>query len=264
MNIKEFFTSFSGGATTRPATSNPAPMPKPQPQTLRMPARRVGEYNALMASKAMRQLRVIDQSRNFKLFSSDKEYEDLVHDVGVMLEYQDLDGVSLQALDKEKKVIFEFKIAFAVNGANGKKRDASGGIEIPLLDPSSVAGARWLLHRKGKEPEYKHQLRLSYGAAAKRDYADDSSFNSDHAAAITGGRQTGRVRVANQNRMPLTVVRVGGRGFAFAQDAAGKLQVFCHASEAPTDHSFSVGQKITAVVVQVPKGLQARQIRPAP
>jgi hypothetical protein len=217
----------------------------------------------LAIGKMVHQLSFIDRSYGLGLFPTGTEH--FAHDLTVMHAHRDLSSVCLQLLSENETVIFGFKVEFSRNAPSlGQFRDAACGIEVPVLIQKDIKTSRLLVTRKGGQQPYRDQLKLNWTPAQQKSQATGTAFRSQHAEKITGGRQNASFHVASEQEHQLVVVQTGTRGFAFARDVTlGVDAVYCHAEFAPAGHVFHIGQKLVAVVVQTPKGLQARNIRPA-
>ncbi len=239
--------------------------PRPMPH-LALPPQPVARPDIkLEVSKAMRQLMFADRAWALGIWSSETYVADFTHDVELMRAVGDLTGIRLQLLDRFGAVCGEFAIDFL---GDGKRVDPvkvdSAGIELPVVDRHSIASHRVIVNRIGLEEKYRPYLRLSWGPALNLRQTAGDQYASEHAAKITGGRQTGTFFVGSSARHLLVITNgpQNGKGnFAFARDETmnqdGIFVMRKHAPNVP----FIVGTRLTGVVVSTPKGLQIRAAR---
>jgi hypothetical protein len=215
----------------------------------------------LEVSKAIEQIAFIARSYALSLWTSDANKADWKHDLTVMHRHGDLEHVRLELLAADQTVLFEFKIRFTGSGGGERLADTGQGVELPVLDRRRVAGHRLIVQQLGHVAGYRHLLRMPWQSAATLPKRAGDAFESEHARKITGGRQHGLFHVPAEARHRLLITRVGDRGFAFARDLdLGVEGVFLHAKFALQGFEFRPGRHVTAVVVQTPRGLQARNI----
>lgn len=260
MNFDRFLRSLFNPPQPAP-TPQRAPQPRPQPPAAnRSLTVHPSQAQILLAQKLVGQLRTIDRTYDLRLLGDPVAW---AHDVAVMLAYDDLDGVSAEFLDTSGQAFYTHRVR--VGGHAGKAQlHSEGGLALPVLDKRRVSKARLLVHRKGRNQLlYSPQLRLQWSGVERAKQESGHAFADTHAQKTTGGRGEATVHVGNSLRVLLTITRSGGKGYAFATDSSGQLSVYCHAQYAPQGFRFTVGSKVTAVLVQVPKGIQAREIRAA-
>ena len=217
----------------------------------------------LAASKAIAQLAFIDRSYNLNIWPTEESLQIWTYDIGLMLEHQDLQHVRLELLDADRAVLFEYRIDFASEGKCRPLRDTAQGIELPVFDRQRVADHRLVVQGHGRAALYRHLLKLKWDTVPTLPKRPGDTFVSEHAGKVTGGRQKGAFHVGDLARHRLVVTQVfPGRGYAFARDLdLGVDGVFLHAKFAPKGLRFRLGLSLQAVVVQTPRGLQARAIR---
>lgn len=241
----------------------PAPAPRPAARVsappVQPPAPKIPTVQQrLMAGKLVGQLKTIDRTYALNLITDSAAWD---NDIAVILANDDLDAVSAEFLDHAGKCFYSHSVGVAAQRGDGCIA-TDGGLALPILDKSRLASARLLVHRKGREQsEYATLLKMRWSTAKRAPKESGNSFEDAHARKTTGGHGQATVHVGDSLRVELTVVRSGGHGFAFATDANGRLSVFCHLKHAPPEFTFAVGMRITAVLVQVPRGIQAREIR---
>ena len=268
--IQHFFQSFF----PQPAAVTPAPIPatpkmaapkaaapkakssSPTPRTTT-----VTPEISLQVSKALRQLYRADEAYGLTLWPTEAARAEWQHDLSLMLAHGDLKAVILRVLAKDGSVPFSFNLAFT--GQTHKVGvDSAQGVELPMLPPDLIAKGEAVVSRCGREELYRHLLKGNWTRATQRPVRVGADIASEHADRITGGRLAGKLHVANEARRQLVVTQVGERGFAFG--TAGELTgIFLHLKHAQQGQVFHLGDRLSAVLIQTPRGLQARDIRPA-
>jgi hypothetical protein len=215
----------------------------------------------MSVKKVMSQFGTIARSYNLPLWSKEEKWK-YQQDFAVMLAHEDLESVRLELLAQDNSVIFEFKIQFSFQSATRKLVDHSSGVELPIIYRQAVAKHRIVLQQHGKMDNYRHLLKINWGPAETLQKRPGDAFPSEHARKITGGRQAAGFHVSSEVRERLTVTQTGKGAFAFAEAAArGWRGIFLHRRFAPPGFQFRVGQQLTALLVQTPRGIQARAIR---
>lgn len=216
----------------------------------------------IAVEKAMEQLDFIARSFNLSLHQTASR-GDLVNDLVVMLEHDDLEHVILQFLDAQSTIRFEFRIEFAAEGHRKDLRDSAAGVEVPVLPSGLIASLRLLASRHKRMDRYRHLLKNANWQPApslRKDAGD--LIEPEHIRSVTGGRQHGQMFVDAAARHGLEVMHVFPR-FAFGRDLTlGRDGVFLLEKYATQRMKFHTGMQLTAVVIQTPRGLQARAIRP--
>ena len=206
-----------------------------------------------------------DRAWALGIWSSQTYVADFTHDLELMRAVGDLASVRLQLLDRSGVVCGQFAIDFLGVGKRTEPvKIDSAGIELPVIDRRPIAGHRVIVNRNGLEEKYRSYLSLSWGPAADLRQTAGDQYASEHAAKITGGRQTGRFFVSLSARHLLVITNgpQNGKGnFAFARDETMSQDgIFVMRKYAP-DVPFIVGTRLTGVVVSTPKGLQIRAAR---
>lgn len=251
---------------------DPTPSPRPtsrqrpsaRPAAPRQSERSPSPAVRLAIDKIARQFDRFQSSYALKIWSSPKHRADVVHDLKIMLAYGDLKSVKLEVLAHDKSVLARFDYTFT-KGRDGKPTiDSARGIEIPLIPRQKVASHRLVVTRGGNESAYKHRLKSSWSTAAKLRDRSGSSFKSEHARRITGGRQRAEFFVSDDARHRLVVTNTGDKGYSFARDLdLGLDGVFVLDKHVSGSTSPRVGDRLTGLVIQTPRGPQARNVRRA-
>jgi hypothetical protein len=215
----------------------------------------------MSAKKVTSQFGTIGRSYDLPLWSKE-EKQNYEHDFAVMLAHGDLESIRLELLAQDNSVLFEFKIQFPGQRVAKKLFDYSSGVELPVIDRQAVAKHRIVLQQHGKMDNYRYMLKVNWGPAETLHKRPGDAFPSEHARKITGGRQEAGFHVSSEVRERLTVTQTGNGAFAFAEAAArGWRGIFLHRRFAPQGFQFRIGQQVTALLVQTPRGIQARAIR---
>lgn len=210
--------------------------------------------------KILRQVDFICRSLDHTLWTDTHPVSHVAHDVVLMRSHDDLHAVRLQLLS-DRATVAEFVWRFVDDGGRPQVFDTAGGIELPLIASRSVTSLRFQVKNLDQGHRYRDHLWLRWPALEDLNEPIGSRFHSEHAARITGGRQTGTFFVNAAARHRLQITNVGNRGFAFARDLDFKDQnVFLLQRFAKPGVVFQPGGILTAIVVATPKGLQARDI----
>lgn len=188
--------------------------------------------------------------------------EDTLADLALMLANQDLKRVEIDLL-AGRRVLHQLRWDFALDAKAGTAvEDHTGATELPVLDLRAVDGSRFVVHRRGREHLYRHQLRISWSAAETLPVAEATETRDAHTAKITGGRVASTLRVAETERRRIRVTRTGAKGYAFGQDLTDPRRiVFLHPQQAASGTSFRIGQIVSAILIATPRGFQGREIQ---
>ena len=210
--------------------------------------------------KIFRQIEFISSSFDLKLWTASHPVSHVVHDVVLMRSHGDLHAIRLQLLSG-RSVVAEFAWEFVNNRGQSRVFDTGNGIELPLIASHRVTSLRFQVKNLHQGHRYRDRLWLHWPALDDLHEPRGSRFDSEHAARITGGRQKGTFFASNSDRHRLQITNVGTRGFAFARDLDFENQnVFLLQRFANPGVVFKPGAVVTAIVVQTPKGLQARDV----
>lgn len=216
----------------------------------------------LETEKAIHTLTLVDRAYALGIWRSPEEKRKWLNDVGVFLAFNNLKRISLELLGADKTVVAEVKINFGQH-ADGKAGGLSSGTEVPVIDKRLVTSHRVLVQNKnGNAAQYEHLLKFNWSPAeALRRRQGDEFANSQ--ARKTGGRQTGSIFASKDSRHTLVVTRpIGTKGFGFADcPALGLTGVLLHIRHLRGPSALRLGQRLTAQIVQIPQGIQAREVR---
>lgn len=215
----------------------------------------------LTVSKLFSEVKLTEPSYGLHLFSDAAATK---QDLTIMHIYDDLRSITVELIDRDDQVFVAFKWRLDAGGHSFTRTDSAGSVELPVLDRRRIAKHRFLIQQDGREAQYRHLLKLNWAPASAIPRAAGTSFESEHNGRITGGRTKGEFFVGDAARHELLVEQIGNRGFAFARDLTIKADgVFLHARFAPPGMQFWIGQRLSAIIIQSRKGLQARSIQAA-
>jgi len=227
----------------------------------RPPVPKVTKQHHLAIDKVVRQFAFVERSYQADVLG---DRDKLKHDLALMLAYGDLNNVHLELLGTDRAILFQFTIRFNGEQAHCPLIDPSQGIELPLIDRREVASTRLRVMRNGGEQEYRQHLLINWTKVDMLPRRPGDSYGSEHAAKISGGRQQGEFHVGRDFRHRLVISNVVTRGYAFAHDLDLRVDgVFLHPKFSASNLVFRPGNRVTAIVVQTPRGLQARSIQAA-
>ncbi len=259
-SIQELFDSLKAllnGKQVPPPSPMPHPVPSVPPARFTMP-----EPVRLETEKAIHTLTLVDRAYALGIWSSPEEKAKWLNDIGVFLAFDNLNSISLELLGADKTVVAEVKINFGQH-ASGKAGGLTSGTEVPVLDKKLVTGHRVLVqHKNGNAAQYQHFLKFNWSPAETlRRRQGDEFANSQ--ARKTGGRQTGSIFASKDSRHTLVVTRpIGTKGFGFADcPDLGLTGVLLHIRHLRGLKGLRLGQRVTAQIVQLPQGIQAREVR---
>ena len=218
----------------------------------------------LEVSKALTQVQFIDRAFSLAVWSGLEDARKWQHDLEWMRQYDDLSAITLELMDENQRVLFAFRIDFNQH-LGAPAVDSGAGVELPMLDRRQVRGHRVLVHQKGGMTRYLHRLLMKWNDAPTLQRARGSSYASEHASKITGGRQSGSFFVGSDARRTMVVTQDGHLGYVFAK-AIGVPEVsnvFIHRRWAVPGVDLKLGSRLSALLVVTPRGVQARDVRAA-
>ena len=222
----------------------------------------------LQIEKAIRALQFVAGRMGQHLFSSDEERGKWAHDLEVIHRMNNLQAVSAEYIGADRIVLFKQEIGFSPNGhTNGAVFDSAGGVEPPLCPLEMVKlikETRLLIteHDRSQAGLYRDLLQIPWTSAEPLKKAKGTSFRSEHHEKITRGNNTATMFVSELARHRGWITHVAeGRGYAFARDDTLGRQVWLHLSHAAKGFVFRKGLRVSYIVVDVPKGLQGRDIQ---
>jgi cold shock CspA family protein len=223
----------------------------------------IPERNKADAREAIHTLALADQAYALGVWAIPEEKDKWLNDLAVFLTFDNLESVSLQLLGADKTVVAEVKVCFGQNA--NSKTGAPRGKEVPVIDRKLVAAHRVIVqHKNGNAGQYQHLLKFNWSAAETLRRRRGDEFDTAQARK-TAGRQTGSIFASKDSRHELIVTRpVGKKGYGFADCPSLKLTgVFLHRRHLRGVRALNLGQRVTAQIIQLPDGLQAREVRAA-
>jgi len=187
-------------------------------------------------------------------------FDDLTHDLAVMLEHDSLYSVSLKfhRPTGRRDVLVEYNYGLHAGAPHFYLDDAQGLGIVPLSPPFEMG---LVVNRDPRNGAYEQRLRLSWGNAP--DYARHGGF--EHQDGNTTRRTGGRA--SKQVYMDHTLRRQGqvkfylpAKQYGFIAGADG-ADVFFHSNNV---HGFQPrqGQWVTYLPLVTPRGIQAKDVRP--
>jgi hypothetical protein len=134
-----------------------------------------------------------------------------------------------------------------------------------MIDRTLIRSHRLIVHQKGRMDSYRHLLALRWSDAETLQRTNGSSYESEHARKITGGRQNGNFFVSNQARRLLMVTQSGNLDYVFAKtlDSPEVPNVFIHRKWVQSGVLLQPGSRVSALLIATPRGVQARGVRAA-
>jgi hypothetical protein len=224
----------------------------------------VSSATRLEVSKAMAQVEFIDRAYSLNIWASREVARQWAHDLELMRHFNDMRGITLELTDSGSCVLFAFRIEFDQQ-SGGRLLDSGTGVELPMLDRGRVRGHRLIVQHKGGMERYRHLLAMKWGDAPTLDRTSGSSYESEHARKITGGRQSGSFFVGNDERRLVVVTQAGNLDYVFAK-SMGRPEVqnvFIHRKWVAPGVDLKPGTRLSALLVVTPRGVQARDVRAA-
>jgi len=213
---------------------------------------------SLLAQKVCRELYRIAQAYGKR---HSFRFEDLAHDLAVMLERNCLNSVSLKfhRPNHRRDVLVEYSYALHAGNPRFHLDDAQGLGIVPLSPPFEMG---LVVNRDSRNGAYERRLRLNWGDAPR--YARRGGFEHQdgNTTRRTGGRASKRVYMDDGLRRRGQVkfyLPANQYGFIAAPDG---VDVFFHASNV-RGFEPRKGQRVSYLPMATPRGVQAKDVRPA-
>lgn len=211
---------------------------------------------SLLAQKVCRELYRIAQAYGKR---HPFRFEDLVHDLTVMLERDSLNGVSLKFYrpNSRRDVLVEYNYALHAGNPRFHLDDAQGLGIVPLSPPFEMG---LVVNRDPRGGAYESRLRLNWGDAPR--YARRRGFEHQdgNTTRRTGGRASKQVYMDDGLRRQGQVkFYLPAKQYGFITGAAG-VDVFFHASNVRGFQPHR-GQWVTYLPLATPRGIQAKDVR---
>jgi cold shock CspA family protein len=212
----------------------------------------------LLAEKVARELYRIAQAYGKQ---HPFDFDDLVHDLGVMLERDGLQVVSLKFYrpNGSRDVLAEYNYALHAGTPRLYLDDAQGLGVVPISPPFEMG---LVVRRDPQAGAYEGRLRLSWGDAP--DYARRGGFEHQdgNTAHRTGGRASKHIYMDDTLRRQGRVkFFLPAKQYGFITCADG-VDVFFHLNNVQGFQPRQ-GQPVTFLPLATPRGVQAKDVRPA-
>lgn len=187
-------------------------------------------------------------------------YEDLVHDLAVMLQMGALNSVSLKFVRStgRREVLAEYDYALHA-GAPRFLMDTTQGIGIvPLTPPFEMV---MVVNRDTCGGAYESRLRMRWSDAPRYERRSGFEHRDGNTASRTGGRASKQVFMDDSLRRRGQVkFYVPAKRYGFIVAADG-LDIFFHANDL-NGLEPQPGQSVTFLPLATPRGMQAKDVRP--
>lgn len=195
---------------------------------------------------------------------SKENFQNWLHDLTLMLIFDDLVYVKLEVYGHENQILFQHAFYFTA-GESDTIKNENLGLELPVLSREIIAGCRVIINNKhsdSHEKEYRKWLRINWCSVEPLHRNQGDSFVSRHTAASSKGKNKGEVWVDNQARRHGVIYRVI-ENYAFARDEATQENVFLHTNALTSRMKFMIGQRVSYIPIQTKKGMQGMNIQSA-
>ena len=210
----------------------------------------------LLAEKVVREVYRIAQSYGQQ---HPFRFEDLVHDLSVMLERGCLFGVTLKFYrpTARRDVLVEYHYALHAGRPRFYLDDAQGLGIVPLSPPFEMG---LIVNRDPQHGAYARHLRLNWGDAPHYTRNGGFEHQDGNTTRRTGGRASKTVFMDQslRRRAQVKFYRADrGYGFLVGSDGA---DVFFHASNV-AGFEPRPGQRVSYLPLVTPRGIQAKDVR---
>jgi cold shock CspA family protein len=210
----------------------------------------------LLAQKVTRELYRIAQAYGTSYPFS---FDDLVHDLAVMLERDSLNSVSLKfhRPNGRRDVLVEYNYAMHAGAPRFHLDDAQGLGIVPLRPPFEMG---LVVNRDPQRGAYEGRLRLNWGSAPS--YAKNGGFahQDGNTTRRTGGRASKEIYMDNALRRRGQIkFYLPNKQYGFIVGADG-VDVFFHSNNVQSFRPRQ-GHRVTYLPVATPRGVQAKDVR---
>lgn len=212
----------------------------------------------LLAEKVTRELFRIAQA-----YGKDHpfRFEDLTHDLAVMLEHDALHHVSLKFYRPTglREVLVEYNYELHAGSPTFHLDDAQGLGIVPVSPPFEMG---LVVNRDVQQGRYTPRLHLNWGDAPQFSRGQGFTHQDGNTASRTGGR------ASKQVYMDETLRRAGQVKFFLPQKQYGFItgsdgvDVFFHQNNVQ-GFTPRTGQAVTYLSLVTPRGIQAKDVRAA-
>lgn len=210
----------------------------------------------LLAEKLTRELYRIAQAYGKQ---HPYQFNDLAHDLAVMLEQNALHYISLKfhKPDNQRQVLTEYNYALHAGQPRFNLDDAQGLAIVPLTPPFEMS---LIVNRDTQGGRYASRLRLNWG--------DAPAFTRNHGFAHQDGNTSQRTggRASKQVFMDDALRRTGQIKFFLPKQqygfitGANGVDVFFHRSNVDGFEPRQ-GQRVSYLPLATPRGIQAKDVR---
>jgi cold shock CspA family protein len=210
----------------------------------------------LLAEKVTREVYRIAQAYGKQLPYG---FEDLTHDLAVMLRRDSLHALSLKfyRANGRRDVLVEYNYALHAGQPRFHLDSAEGLGIVPLSPPFELS---LVVNRDRQGGAYERELRLNWGDAPNYTRRGGFEHQDGNTTRRTGGRASKRVYMDHglrrQGQVKFFLV---DRAYGFIVGTDG-VDVFFHASNADGFQPRK-GQRVTYLPMATPKGIQAKDVR---
>jgi cold shock CspA family protein len=211
----------------------------------------------LLAEKLTRELYRIAQAYGKK---HPFRFEDLTHDLAVMLRHNALRHLSLKFFrpGEQRAVLVAYDYALHAGRPTFHLDDAQGLGIVPLAPPFDM---RLVVNRDPQNGRYQRQLRLNWGDAPQFAQRDGFTHQDGNTTKRTGGRASKQVymdaALRQQGRVKFFLPH---KQYGFI--AGNGVDVFFHQKNVQ-GFTPRPGQAISYLPLVTPRGIQAKDVRPA-
>ncbi|NLF15507.1 MAG: cold shock domain-containing protein [Anaerolineaceae bacterium] len=218
------------------------------------------EWNAakLLAEKVVREVYRIAQAYGKE---HPFRFEDLVNDLAVMLERGALHSLSLKfhRPTAGRDVLVEYGYAFHAGTPRFHLDDAQGLGIVPLSPPFDMG---LVINRDLQNGAYRARLRLNWGDAPQYTRHGGFEHQDGNTTQRTGGRASKTVFMDGALRRQGRVkFYLPAKGYGFLTGSDG-VDIFFHAVNVQ-GFQPSQGQQVSYLPLVTPRGVQAKDVRPA-
>jgi cold shock CspA family protein len=216
----------------------------------------------LLSEKVMREIFRIGQAYGKEL---PNKFEDLVHDLGVMLVHDALQQVSLKFYrpGERREVLVAYEYALHAGNPQFHLDDAQGLGIVPLAPPVEMS---LIVYRDSQNGRYERELLMNWGAAPQFTQRGGFVHQDGNTSSRTGGRASKQVYMGDALRRSGTVkffLPNKHYGFITGQDGGSQgCDIFFHEKNAQ-GFAPRAGQHVTYLTLATPRGIQAKDIRAA-
>ena len=188
-------------------------------------------------------------------------FDDLVHDLAVMLEHDSLNSVSLKfhRPDGRREVLVEYNYALHAGAPRFHLDDAQGLGVVPLSPLFEMA---LIVNRDARNGAYEGRLRLKWSDAPRYTRRGGFEHQDGNTTHRTGGRASKQVYMDDALRRRGQVkFYLPARQYGFIVGEEG-VDIFFHSNNV---HGFQPYQDqwVTYLPMATPRGVQAKDVRPA-